>query len=267
MKPFAFQLQISSDLTDLNPIFAGESQCEPGCYNHPDSQKCTLIHYVLKGKGLLFSRNGVHPVGPGQAFIILPDEPASYQADKHDPWLYRWVGFTGNLAARFAELPPVFNAPADIFRHAQDLMNPDENLEYQLASDLFLLYSQLIHNKTHSRDYIRSTVDFIKRSYMYKLSLKDIADHVGMNPDYLSRMFRRKTGSTLQAHIMDVRMNEAKRYMVQGYSVKEAASLCGFGDPATFTRLFKKYQNMTPTVWKKEKAINLAHQAFAKNNG
>ena len=253
----AYQILLNAKLSDLNPILVGEAQCEPGIHRLPDAQKGTLIHYVVKGCGTLYSRGGAHPVGPGQAFIILPDEPASYQADKQDPWYYRWVGFTGNLAGRFSALPPVFDAPADMFSHAHNLTDPDENLEYQLASDLFLLYSQLIHPQKHSRDYIRATIDYIQSSYMYKLTVKDIADHVGMNPDYLSRMFRKKTGTTLQAHILDIRINEAKRYLVLGYSVKEAATLCGFGDPATFTRLFKKSGNPTPTEWKKTKMVEI----------
>lgn len=254
---FAFQHQMNAALTDLNPILVGESQCNPGQYNLPDAQKTTLIHYVCKGKGTLYSRGGRHRVLPGQAFIILPDEQASYQADKQDPWMYRWVGFSGTLSSYFANLPPVFDAPQDIFRHAHDLTEPDENLVYQLASDLFLLYSQLIRPQKQKRDYIRATIDYIQRSYGRKLTLQEIADHVGMSPDYLSRSFRKKTGSTLQAHILDVRINEAKRLLMLGYSVKEAAALCGFGDPATFTRLFKKTGNAAPTIWRKNKLKEL----------
>ena len=255
---YAFQLQLSANLADLNPIIVGESQCEPGMHRLPDAQKSTLIHYVCKGTGTVYSRGGVHTVGPGQAFIILPDEHASYHADEQDPWFYRWVGFTGTLSGRFAALPPVFDAPADIFHHAIDLEEPDENLAYQLASDLFLLYSQLIRPQKHQRDYIRATIDYVQSAYSTKLTLKNIADHVGMNPDYLSRMFRKKTGTTLQAHILDVHINEAKRYLIQGYCVKEAATMCGFGDPATFTRLFKKSGNPPPTQWRKEKLEEIA---------
>ena len=261
---YAFQHLMNENLTDLNPILAGESQCVSEQYNLPDAQKATLIHYVIQGTGTLYSRGGSHRVGPGQAFIILPDEPASYQADKKDPWKYRWVGFTGTLASRFSVLPPVFDAPEDMFRHAASLIEPDENLPYQLASDLFLIYSQLIRPQKQKRDYIRATIDYIQTSYMNKLTLQSIASHVGMNPDYLSRVFRKKTGMTLQAHILDVRINEAKRYLMLGYSVKESADLCGFNDPATFTRLFKKLGNPTPTVWRKAKQAEVT--AFQKRS-
>ena len=215
---------------------------------------------MCKGRGTLFSRGQAHKVGPGQAFIILPDEHASYRADDEDPWLYHWVGFTGTLSGRFSVLPPVFDAPEEMFRHVRDLREPDDNLEYQLASDLFLLYSQLIRPQKYRHDYIRATIDYIQASYGSKLTLKSIADHVGMNPDYLSRIFRKKTGTTLQAHILDVRITNAKEYLRRGYSAKEAAMMCGFNDPATFTRLFKKAGNPCPTEWRKQKLIELAGQ-------
>ena len=256
--PYAFQTHLNTNLVDLNPIIVGESLCIPGVRRLPDAQRSTLIHYICRGTGLLYSRGEVHRVGPGQAFIIPPDEQASYEADRNDPWLYRWVGFTGTLSERFSVLPPVFDAPADMFRHATNLTEPDDNLAYQLASDLFLLYSQLIRPQKHHRDYIHATIDYIQSSYMNKLTLKQIADHVGMNPDYLSRMFRRRTGTTLQAHILDVRITEAKERLIHGYSVKEAAMMCGFGDPATFTRLFRKSGNPAPTEWRKNKLLEVA---------
>ena len=253
---YAFQLSLSANLSDLNPILVGEAQCAPGVHNLPDAQKNTLIHYVRKGTGLFCSRGSIYRVNPGQAFIILPDERASYEADRDDPWHYCWVGFNGALASHFAALPPVFDVPRDIFCHVQNLTHANENLPYQLASDLFLLYSQLIHNQEPTQDYIRAAIDYIQSSYMNKLTLKNIADHVGMNPDYLSRMFRKKTGMTLQAHILDVRISQAKHYLTLGYSIKESAVLCGFNDPSTFTRLFKKSGNPTPLEWKRKQRLD-----------
>ena len=56
---------------ELNPLIAGEEFCEPNHSFGPAVRKYTLIHYVVSGKGTLYSRGGTHTVSAGQAFLIL----------------------------------------------------------------------------------------------------------------------------------------------------------------------------------------------------
>ena len=69
-------------------------------------------------------------------------------------------------------------------------------------------------------------------------------------PFYLSKLFKEKTGHTLQYHILTIRLAEAKRYLLLGFTVKEVAALCGFKDVANFSKLFKREFGMNPTQWR-----------------
>lgn len=244
-----YQILLNEHLDDLNPITAGEAFCPPGRITTP-LLRTMLLHYVVSGCGTLHLNGEVYPVKAGQAFILSADSKAQYVSDEKDPWFYRWISFSGKLSAAFAELPPVFDAPKDTLCHLSNQQTPHPMLAHLLAADLHLLYAAVIEPKNQSRSHIQRAIDYIEVSYMNPLTIKDIADFVGLNQYYLSKHFKEKTGHTLQQHILDVRMAEAKRYLLLGYTVKEAAAMSGFKDVANFSKLFKREFGRNPTAWR-----------------
>lgn len=245
----AYQIMLNEHLDDLNPVIAGEAQCQPGQVTTP-LQRTMLLHYVVSGCGTLYLNGEWHPVHAGQAFVLSADATAYYVADEKDPWFYRWISFTGNLSSAFAELPPVFDAPENTLCHLHEQQKPHPMLAHLLAADLHLLYAAVIPVNTRSQNHVQRAIDYIELSYMNPLTIKDIADHVGLNQYYLSKLFKEKTGHTLQAHILQVRLGEAKRYLFLGYAVKETAALCGFKDVSNFSKLFKREFGRNPSDWR-----------------
>lgn len=258
-----YQILLNRNLQDLNPVFAGYSQCPPGRYIIPDHRQSTLIHCVLKGCGTFYLNSTEFQVHAGQAFIILPGQAASYQADKKDPWYYRWVGFTGSLAESFSELPPVFDLEDDMFLHLTHTDFEDEGLAYHLASDLFSLYGKLLRQDSKRTNYVQKVLEYIQTNYARALTVQEIADHVNLNRYYLSRYFKKHTGRSIQEQILDVRLSEARRYLILGYPVKETAFLCGYSAASIFSKLFKKEYNMSPSEFR---AFKMAEMDDGKAN-
>jgi len=79
----------------------------------------------------------------------------------------------------------------------------------------------------------------------------EIARHLGLNRSYLSKIFSKRTNTTIQNYIMDVRYEESKRYLSKGFSVIETAAACGYTDPSNFSKLFKAREGMSPKHWQK----------------
>jgi len=248
-----YQILLNRNLQDLNPILAGWSDCPSGQHIIPDHRNSTLIHLVLAGGGTLHLGSNSYPVKAGQVFIILPGQAASYTANKRDPWSYRWIGFTGALADAFSSLPPVFELTDDMFPNLRKTDFSDDGLVYHLAADLFSFYGRFLRTQTHRPNYVQMVVDYIQLSYARPITVQEIADHVGLNRFYLSRLFREKTGRTIQDQILDVRLSEARRYLMLGYSVKEAAALCGYSAASIFSKLFKREYGMSPSEFKELK--------------
>ncbi len=242
---------INRHFSDLNPILLGYQRCRAG-HLHETIRKYTLIHYVISGKGVLRKNDQIYPVRAGEAFLILPEELVSYQADEEDPWHYEWVAFDGALSDRFAELPPVFPFPAGLM-HEIVSTHSMPMCEYRAAALLFRMYAELFEGSSTKHHYVRRVKDYIRASYMQPLRVEEIAEKLNLDRRYLSRLFKQKTGQTVQDYLISVRMEEAKRRLEQGYSVEESARFCGYEDRFNFSKMFKRRFGISPMYWKEKR--------------
>ena len=241
---------INRHFQDLNPLNCGQEACESGHSFGPAIRKYTLIHYVSKGKGILYKAGREYPVRAGEAFIILPGEVTTYTADLEDPWNYHWIGFDGELSRRFAELPPVVKLTSGFFGDVDDIWESGGVPEYFLAGQLFHHLFELLSGIKHHNHYVRQVSDYIKTSYMREIRVEQIAENLNLDRRYLSRLFKEKTGQTIQEYLICVRMEEARRLLAEGHSVAETALLCGYPDACNFSKMFKRICGISPTEWK-----------------
>jgi two-component system response regulator YesN len=94
------------------------------------------------------------------------------------------------------------------------------------------------------KSYIRSNLD-------RELSRNEIADHVFLNPEYLSRLFRKETGQALIEYITQERIQTAIGYLVRtNMPVSIIASKVGHSNFSHFSKIFKKVTGMTPNEYR-----------------
>lgn len=243
-------LLINRHFADLNPIVHGRENCVSGHTYGPAVRNYTLIHYIVSGCGTYTVGGKSYTVSAGDAFRILPGELTVYSADRDDPWEYRWIGFDGALSERFAELPPVFHVP----EHATGVFFFDAETgvgsEYLLAAELFRLYAALFASGSgrHSH-YVRRVKDYVHAMYMQEVRVERIAEQMNLDRRYLSRIFKEKTGKSVQEYLISVRIEEAKRCLERGATVSEAAHLCGYEDVCNFSKIFKSRVGVSPRYW------------------
>lgn len=78
-----------------------------------------------------------------------------------------------------------------------------------------------------------------------------LADELAMSPDYLSDMLRSLTGQNTQQHIHNKMIEKAKEMLSSSrLSVSEIAYQLGYEYPQSFSKLFKRETNQTPTEFK-----------------
>ena len=103
-------------------------------------------------------------------------------------------------------------------------------------------------------DVIDSATDYIKRNYMTKITLEDVAAHVYLSPSYLSKLFKISTGLNFNSYLNNQRIEHAKQLLLSGLSDLESIALTvGYEDQSYFTKVFKRLTGVTP---KKFKSLN-----------
>lgn len=100
---------------------------------------------------------------------------------------------------------------------------------------------------------VRKSLDYIGANYNKKLLLSDIADYVGLSPNYFSRLFVDCMGQNLSVYIMNLRLQKAKELiMYTNLPVGDIAYHCGFESPAYFISSFHQYYGITPGIYRKK---------------
>lgn len=92
---------------------------------------------------------------------------------------------------------------------------------------------------------------FVEENYSDgELSVNSIADHFGVLPTYLSKVFKEMSGDKLSQYIHMVRLVHVKEMLFEDVRLEDIAQECGFGSQRTFLRIFKQYEGVTPTQYK-----------------
>ncbi|MCW1843829.1 AraC family transcriptional regulator [Prosthecomicrobium hirschii] len=81
-------------------------------------------------------------------------------------------------------------------------------------------------------------------------SLADLAAIAGLTPHRLIRAFRRETGLTPHAYLVDRRVAAARDRLRGGERPAEVAAATGFADQAHLTRAFKARMGVTPGAYR-----------------
>ena len=93
---------------------------------------------------------------------------------------------------------------------------------------------------------------YIRINYDRPISTRKIAEALGYNPDYLSRIYRKVYGCTLTDAIHRRRVQVACDYLMDSsLSIEQIALKCGFSDPDYFRRIFRRCTQVSPGDYRK----------------
>lgn len=119
---------------------------------------------------------------------------------------------------------------------------------YGMVHNCFRMISQ--HG---NEDVITSIRQYIRENYLSDLNVAEIARKFYLNANYLSSLFKEKTGMNMGTYIEGVRMEKAKGLLQDTeWPITDVATRCGYSDPNYFSKVFKKYTGETPRQFRKK---------------
>ena len=114
---------------------------------------------------------------------------------------------------------------------------------------------------TSKHNAVRQAVDYMQRHYMEDITLEGLAEHVQMNPTYLSILFKNEMGTTYVRYLRELRINKAVILLQQGYRAKEVCDMVGYRDYHNFSSWFKKLTGRLPQDFKAPRSADATGKA------
>lgn len=260
----------------LNVLFAGESQTKPLHRLGPKVYDFYLMHIVLEGKGTFVCNGETHTLHAGHTFLIEPEQLISYESDSDDPWRYRWVAFNGShaeelvAAAGFtSEQQVVFSADkrraSILFRQIYETFRSSgAAADMKAAGYMHLLlaeYKAVLHAlsgssirtpQAESDHLLQQVVHYLSTQYAHPVSIEHMAESLGYNRAYLSRLFKQRTGVSPVTFLLKLRIDKARHMLRERpeLTIEQIAASVGLQDALYFSKQFRRLHGQSPTAYR-----------------
>ncbi|MFD0962178.1 AraC family transcriptional regulator [Paenibacillus chungangensis] len=95
--------------------------------------------------------------------------------------------------------------------------------------------------------YSERVMEWLEENYSTAFKLEVLADELHMSKSYLSRMFRKETGSSMTEYLSARRIQEACSLLQSSdYSIERIGEMVGLSNASYFIQLFKKMMGISP---------------------
>ncbi len=255
----------------------------------PHGHRFPVLIYIERGRGRHRVGPRTWNAAPGDLFVIAPGEvhdtrllgeaegwSVLFSAEAIDPsrsdgasflhWLDN-VLLLPFLRPSGVELGPVAVPPATRAVWADRLRLLERELRtkpsgYREAARAYLTLmladaSRLVSGRVNlapirERPLLAEVFRVIEARYTEPISLATVAQAVRRSPSYLTDLVRKLTGRTVLDWIVERRMAEARRRLLEtDERVESIGERLGYRDTTHFIRQFRRANGMTPAAWRR----------------
>lgn len=241
--------------------------------------------YVLRGTATHYLGDDVTQLHPGEYFIIDTGSVHCYR-DVDNCHIVNCLFLPEYIDRALAECPSLssllsnqvmhFGVPVDIRAADRVFHDPDgtvrrliEAMEQEYAAQktgyMELLRCHLTQVLVHAvraweaaqkqripHKAVAAITDRLRADCSQNLSLETLSREVGYTPQYLSTLFRKDTGMSMQEFLQRLRVQEACRLLGQkSLTLSDISQAVGYTDPKHFARVFYRYKGLSPKAFRK----------------
>lgn len=155
--------------------------------------------------------------------------------------------------------PYLYSKLVDLFSSLSRLwMNNKQNNEVKSRS----IFAEIIHlllryNECKSYSFsdakrAEEVINYLTKHYAERITLEDLSEKMQLSYSYLGSIFKKVTGKPIIEYLIHIRLYKAKELLRDGHSVSDVAYMTGFNDVFYFSKVFKKYENISPSQYRRE---------------
>ncbi|MCL2658927.1 MAG: AraC family transcriptional regulator [Acidobacteriaceae bacterium] len=238
--------------------------------------------FCLKGGGFVMTGGHAYSVGPGQMGWLNGHYPHAHWANPAGPWELLWARIDGHILERLwgdldVKRLPVFDfaepqrIAAGFRRIFRTINNNPPAMEAHMNADIANIIACVCETRQIHRMAptpgaprgLQTIIDDLNLYFYRQWRVEDLAEIAGMSVPNLFRYFRQITGATPISFLRRIRINQAKRRLVEGTdSIKEVAEQVGYADPFYFSRDFKRHTGMSPSDFRQHEIGESAEESI-----
>ena len=170
--------------------------------------------------------------------------------------LYLFIVNTG-LATRYtieAGIPQeTVYSISDLYIQRADVAKSIDEIR-ELNRELWTTYVRLIRNFKTNNEYSKPVMyclNYVDSHFNEKITLKDIAGKLDLNPCYLATIFKKEKGETFGSYLLNMRIKTAEALLIRtDYTYSQIALSLAFCSQSHFTKTFKKETGFTPKEYR-----------------
>ncbi len=126
--------------------------------------------------------------------------------------------------------------------------------EYELE---FARFVKKLEKPIKRNKYVEQVKDYVFMHLHSEIRVQEISNHIGLNRDYLSDLFHKSEGMTLQNYIKREKIRQAEYLLkYQDYSVSDIANYLAYSSQSHFSHCFKEVNGMTPLQYRNKYSKN-----------
>jgi AraC-like DNA-binding protein len=229
----------------------GDIVCSPDWYVEGVFGYCRL-YYAKGGETTYQDCNGSWLLHPGSLYVFPCGVQYQITHNSEKPFDVLWfhVRFTSCHVSETTEIPT--EKDTLLYCLLQSLgygMKTSGALVDHLFGALYEVIAPAIKVDVEVKADILKACDYINTARGRDCSNKHLASLLGYSEKYFIRLFTKAMGFQPHQYAVDVRLSHAVKFLLEGKSVKETASLLGYASAANFSRDFKAQYELNPTQY------------------
>lgn len=230
----------------------------------------------------MYLNGGTYALRKGSCFIVHPgDEPRAEQ-HPNDRLTVIFVHFSIEPAGdgtdpvriplpRFTQLGDTYWLEALLHRIVElssgNELWPDaefDSLLKQIAVHLLRRHAESPRSTTSLAEnqarLIRQLMAYMRMEPHKRLELSELAARAQLSPQYLSRLFKQHTGTSLKQFKTQVRLERAMHLLTEStMNISQIADTLGYSDLFSFSKLFKRYYGHSPSHYRSHTETGVPH--------
>lgn len=238
---------------------------------HPELE----FQFIKRGKGSYFIGNRKYRLQKNMLLVVLPNEIHFFIPNPAEPYLEkaalmfktsllkndRWLPRFPRTFPRMLRLSEMEATKAEIILN--EIIDEEnkkekywqETVSLKLKEFLLLVKRAGLQNPPiqQPNPKISRILTYIEERFTRNLTCGLIADEFALSPAYLSWLFKKHAGMNLKHYIIQRRIVEAKRLLIEhpDFKISLIHQEIGFNDFSLFNRNFKALTGLTPSAYRK----------------